>query len=367
LTTTLPDGLVAEARIADAHALLADAQALIARRRALFTAAWRILEAGAPEPSLDILDSPFTRGRLSAGLSYPRSRLRADHGPYAGTAELGRRLGDGRPVLLSTFDAVNVARSSLRAIDRQLERHGDDSRVEMATMDDGGFAAMESRVIEGIGRFEEVLPRVAADVLPHISAIMLLVSKSAARIGSASLRDHPGLVAFPGTLRHLELLEALVHEGAHQKFFDMCLTFPILRVEAYRSGSFRPSWVSVDAPDWSFEQVCAAFHAYLCLAALNVRIGELGWLAEDFGSTSLLARADERSTELGSWISGNEALLGSHGVLLFRALAGREVPHSKTRETAVERFAPESGGVVIKSDDWSVAVTPGDPPSVWWW
>ena len=41
------------------------------------------------------------------------------------------------------------------------------------------------------------------------------------RLGSASAREFPGLVLFPEPQTALEVAEALIHEGAHQKFFDL--------------------------------------------------------------------------------------------------------------------------------------------------
>ena len=82
---------------------------------------------------------------------------------------------------------------------------------------------------------------------------------------SASSRHVPGLVLLrPGG--PLDVAEALIHEAAHQRLFDMAITRDLLRADADGQPGFPPSWRRVV---WPVEQTLAAFHAYACLAELS--------------------------------------------------------------------------------------------------
>lgn len=130
---------------------------------------------------------------------------------------------------------------------------------------------------------------------------------------SASSRYFPGLVVIAQPSTPFEVAEALVHEGAHEKFFDLAITRSFFDMNSDTVEEFAPSW---SGARWPMEQVFAAWHAYQCLA----QFAESGVSG---GPDSLLPLARERSSELGSWLRAHEDyLLGDARWMLRKVLDG---------------------------------------------
>jgi hypothetical protein len=133
------------------------------------------------------------------------------------------------------------------------------------------------------------------------------------------------LVLMTGPQSAIEAAEALVHEGAHQKLFDLAITHDLLNADSDQCIPFQPPW----APQgrlWPLEQTLAAYHAYTCLAQFaqdagvtaGTRAGAL------VGADSLLPVARERSTILGQWLLGQADHLRADAHTLVDGLSGRQ-------------------------------------------
>ncbi len=86
---------------------------------------------------------------------------------------------------------------------------------------------------------------------------------------SASSRYVPGIVLIDEPALPIEVAEALVHEGAHEKFFDLAITREFLDARAEDAEVFETSWSHAR---WPLEQTFAAWHAYTCLAQFFVSV-----------------------------------------------------------------------------------------------
>jgi hypothetical protein len=300
---------------------------LIEQRRAVYRIAIQLLSNGSlPVASADVLDNPLVRGRLGEALA-GAANFSADWlRPIDDLVAKGYSTDvDGFEVCLASASTAAVAlRPVLVRVAHELSQHGDNSWTPTVVLaDDDRTAGAWQRLVAGIRMATEVTPDLARDLLPHVALFAVCAAGTSDRLGSASAREFPGLVLLPEPQSALEVAEALVHEGAHQKFFDLALTNSIFGVALWTAPRFRPSWAPQDAPDWPIEQAFAAFHAYVCLgvffAAGHRTFGrELARQAH-----SLLPHAESRAAEIGEWLLDQGSCLGPHGHMLLERLLGR--------------------------------------------
>ncbi|GLY48817.1 hypothetical protein Lesp01_24730 [Lentzea sp. NBRC 102530] len=194
------------------------------------------------------------------------------------------------------------------------------ARPEPLTEADGDrFDAAFTIVAEGVRLLRELAPDMAEDLLAHVSMLVVLKRETSAGLVSASSRYVPGVVLVDEPRLPMEIAEALVHEGAHEKFFDLAIAKDFLDLSAEDADYFQTSW---SRARWPLEQTFAAWHAYSCLAQFNLSIG-----AEQLGPDSLLTKAKKRAAEIGEWLLRHETDLRSDARWLLRALMGDPVEH----------------------------------------
>jgi hypothetical protein len=179
------------------------------------------------------------------------------------------------------------------------------------------------------------------DLLPHVALVGIVDPQHAGRLASASPRTFPGLVLLKGPASTIEMAEALVHEGAHQKLFDLAITRDLLNADSDRCPPFHPPWRPKERR-WPLEQALAAWHAYTCLACF-AHGAHIMAQARAVKTDSLLPVADERSKLLGQWLLGNGDYLGTDAHRLLDGLIGQR-PH--TSDAAKSCSAPVAGPVV---------------------
>jgi hypothetical protein len=200
---------------------------------------------------------------------------------------------------------------------------------------------------------------------------MLAVMKKETSGGvvSASSRYVPGIVLIDEPSLPMEVAEALVHEGAHEKFFELAITKEFLDASAEDADYFENSW---SGARWPLEQTFAAWHAYSCLAQFFLSVG-----AEQLGPDSLLPKAKSRAEEIGQWLLAHERDLRGDARWLLHALTG---------DTGQEVVPSGVDGVALSpeiSQDWEFHVLPDvrykrsatgrvvagrstNPPEVYW-
>jgi HEXXH motif-containing protein len=231
---------------------------------------------------------------------------------------------------------------------REMERDGADldSGLHVLASFDQGFDTAFAHLCGGVELLVELVPHLARDLIRHVVLLAVLRGHSAAALGSASAREFPGLVMIPEPASDLEVAEAIVHEGAHQKFFDLAVTRELLVVPRSRPPMFQPTWATA-APLWPVEQAVAAFHAYCCLAALFDEVEKRDKL--QLHTFSLLPVASDRAREIGVWLGKNGECLGLDGRRFVAELSAAPigslafVPGLRPRTSTI----PENGEDVV--------------------
>ena len=192
---------------------------------------------------------------------------------------------------------------AVQYIESELGRHGAAAAgIRLLLDDDPGFPEAARTVLDGLEIAVKLCPELADDLLPHVALFAVIRNGGTEQLGSASVREYPGLVVVPQPTSPLEVAEALVHEGAHQKFFDIGVTRSLFAADFPRAPLFGPSWSESSTRGWPLEQCAAAFHAYTCLAAFNecVRIQPLlaAFTSSHYCRTP---RCEQQNSVNGSW------------------------------------------------------------------
>jgi hypothetical protein len=368
-----------------AHERLGAPDEIVHQRRVLYSVAVDLATDAADPPVLDddVLDNPAVRGHLGAVLS-GRSVLGGRSGLSGrpgGSPDHLRPLADlvapgfaaevhGCPVRLASVPGASAALAgALQRIADELGRHGDENTaLSLLTTEVGDVAGAFGRVLEGVWLAVRVAPELAFDLLPHVALFGVVVADGAARFGSASAREYPGLILIPVPGSALEVAEALVHEGAHQKFFDLGVTRAVLGAQSPQAPRFTPFWAPAGTPSWPLEQSVAAWHAYRCLAVFAHALDASGENVVRHPE-SLLPKAAERAAELGRWVRGMGSFLGPDAHLLIEALEGEAPADPWPAEEAtpdVDRAADDDSCIVRPAGSRTLLARRGVPPSLYW-
>jgi hypothetical protein len=351
------------------HAAIAPASTLLADRRALYRLAADLLGADVEEAELpdDLLDSPLVRFRIGEALAGRRSFSRADLAPAVAAMEKEHevRHGPARLRVLAGPRAEELWADALRAI---AEPAGIQPPPRPLTEVDGErFRSALGIVADGLKLARQISPTLVDDLLAHVELLAILDPATTNGLVSASSRFFPGLVVIDLPATPLEVAEALVHEGAHEKFFDLATTHSFLGVGAEPTNPFQPSWSTARFP---FEQAMAAWHAYTCLAQFALDAG-VSTSARPTHAGSLLPVARERSAEIGSWLLANENYLLPDARWMLRSLLGAtavapvEVPLATmpdglyALDPRVRMARPGEAGRML-------AAREGAPPELYW-
>ena len=355
--------------IRDIHADLGTAAALVERRRAVYSAVVELVSGcAASDITRDLLDSPAARSHLGEVVvdvgRYRPEALIALSRLTAGAPEFVS--GTARTAVVSDPDARTPLDPAVQYIESELGRHGATAAgIRLLLDDDPGFPDAARTVLDGLQIAVKLCPELADDLLPHVALFAVIRSGGTEQLGSASVREYPGLIIVPQPTSPLEVAEALVHEGAHQKFFDLGITCSVVGDHFHAAPLFTSSWAAPAAPGWPLEQCAAAFHAYTCLAAFNKRVEESAF-ADRLHEFSLLPHAETRAAELGEWVVANQRFFGPDGCLLMSALAGRTrfsaVAGAPTNIT-VGRDVPTT---VRRCGAWTLVAQMGEGIELYW-
>ena len=320
------------------HSSFGQVDELVERRRAIYELALDLADPLSSAVRTEVLDNPAVRAHLGEVLS---GAAEYDARHLQSVNELARigmvDMAPGVVRVAATSDAAQTLDGGLRRLGAGLGGLDDETgppALVLATS--AAFDGAVKMLGDGVRLALDIAPELVGDLLPHVALFAVLSTASAGRLGSASVREFPGLILLPEPRSALEVAEALVHEGAHQMFFDLVLTRSILGASG--GQRFAPPWAADGAPAWPFEQVVAAFHAYSCLAALARTLG-----GRALHAGSLLPVAAERGEVLGSWLHERGGhILGVDGQALVGALTGRsfDAPAAPTDGTeAMSRMA----------------------------
>ncbi|WP_112265351.1 aKG-HExxH-type peptide beta-hydroxylase [Lentzea terrae] len=285
------------------HAAVAPASELLEERRTLYRLAAELFTPGT-ELSDNLADHPIVR--------YEIGRVLAGHGDLdpARLAEVAAmRVRDAGVPVAADRDAAELLEAPLRIVAPPGVRP-----LPLTEADGERFGTAMTIVAEGVRLFRTLAPDMAEDLLAHVSMVAVLKRETSGGVVSASSRYVPGLVLIDEPSLPIEVAEALVHEGAHEKFFDFAIAKDFLDARAEDADYFETSWSHAR---WPLEQTFAAWHAYSCLAQFYTSIG-----TEQLGQDSLLSKARERADEIGQWLLAHENDLLEDARWLLHALMG---------------------------------------------
>jgi hypothetical protein len=360
--------------IREAHERIGPLDEIVWQRRTLYAVAVDLCVEEAERTDVDdeVLDNPAVRGHLGAVLGgrsrYSPSRLR----PLSELVAPGFVTDvDGcRVRLASAPSAPSALEDALRRIAGELQRHGDEkSTLHLLTVDDGGaIDEAYGHILDGVRLATRIAPELVLDLLPHVALFAVTDDDPSARLGSASAREFPGLILIPVPRSALEVAEALVHEGAHQKFFDLGTTRAMLGATAPWAPRFAPSWAPPGAHEWPLEQSVAAWHAYHCLAVFARCLGDSGEPVS-LHADSLLPKAADRAAEIGRWLRDRGSFLGADAHTLIRALEGvpphDRCPDDETASQVVAAIGDEDL-LLRRAGGRTLVARRGRPPDLYW-
>lgn len=345
------------------HATLASVDELLAERRALYRLAVELLVPGQHKLTDARLDNPLFRFRVGealagrAGFDPTVEDDLDDHTTQLGSGPAGLRVATGAQAHALLGEALRIVHA---------HSLGDGAPPRPLTESDGEpFAQALATVAAGLAKAHEVSPRLAGDLLPHTGLLVILDPATSGGLISASSRFFPGLILIDRPANPFDVAEALIHEGAHQKFFDLAITHDFLGADIAGDPRFHPSW---SGADWPLDQAIAAFHAYACLAQFAedvARCGETGSL----GANTLLPSARQREAEIGAWLLDVEYALEADARWFVRTFLQEEPDFSPESATAPEgRYAldPLLRVVRMASTGRILLGRPGSPPELHW-
>ena len=172
---------------------------------------------------------------------------------------------------------------------------------------------MEDMLVMGAELLSELLPSLFESVHPHVKIIAIVAPKHAqseSRLQSTSLSipDMPGVIfLYPLSMDNLwSAAEALLHEGLHQKYFDIRMghCFTNLNGETMIDVPWREN------TQWSLNKTAGAFHVYvhLCLFGLAwerraVEIAERYGPLNDIDPKAEIKQSFTRASYLGGELS----------------------------------------------------------------
>ncbi len=315
------------------HSAFGSVDEILDRRRAIYRLTLQMASVRTddrlPDDALSpaVVDNPAVRAHLADVLSGTRDldmrQVRALDEPVVVPGD------DTAGTSVRLAASAAAARSLRGALDRLgAELDEPDFAVEpdaLVLASSDAFEPVMRMVVEGVELAFDIAPELVGDLVPHVALLAVLKADAAGRLGSASVREFPGLVLLPEPRAPLEVAEAIVHEGAHQKFFDLAMTRSILATPP--AERFSPPWSSEGAM-WPFEQCVAAFHAYCCLAAFAEKVpGDVA-----LHDHSLLSAATTRAGTIGAWLADHGDALGHDGQAFVGGLnrSGFTIPPAPT-------------------------------------
>lgn len=302
------------------HAAIAQPSALQPERRALYQLAAELLECGGSwirDP--DILDSPVARNRIGDALAGRGGLVCSE---LVGISALASASGQAGELRVASRPEANILlAAALDNIGAELGRQqaAPGSPGLLTEADTERFASALVTLHDGVALARSASPELLADLLTHVALVAILDPQRIGRLVSASSRSFPGLVLLT-TPSSIDVAEGLVHEGAHQKLFDLAITHDLFNADSGRCPPFHPPWAQQDIL-WPIEQTLAACHAYACLNRFAHDVGVTS--GTRVGDSSLLPVANERCEILGQWLLGKGNHLGSDAHTLLQGLLGQ--------------------------------------------
>lgn len=311
------------------HAAIAPSSTLHVERRTLYQLATDLLEGSCSRVlDRDIIDSPLARRQIGDALA---GRSRLVRSQLVGISELAAADSAAQDLpVVSRSEANTLLADALDDIGAQLEgQHETSGPPRLLTKVDGKtFTSALAVLRDGVALARSISPELIEDLLMHVALVGILDPQRTGGMASGSFRTFPGLLLLESPRSTIEVAEALVHEGAHQKLFDLAITRDLLTIDSDQCAPFHPPWAQEDR-FWPLETTLAACHAYACLARFWQDAG-VTLETRAVGPGSLLPVASERSEIIGRWLLDKGDHLGTDAHILLEGLLGRRPRTART-------------------------------------
>ncbi len=373
--TSRPPAVPARADLPAVHAAIAPASTLLRDRRSLYQLATELLRpSAAVNLEDDAAENPIVRHRIGEALAGRASLACTDLVPISDMIGYSGRLDAGVCELAVAWrrESNRLLAGALDCVGAGLGRqHAASGPLRLITEADGERAAAALEVLrDGVALARSTSRELIDDLLPHIALVGIIDPPSAGRMASASSRSFPGLVLLESPRSSIEAAEALVHEGAHQKLFELAITRDLLTVHSDESPPFHPLWAP-DCHGWPLEQTLAAGHAYACLARFSHdSAASAGGLA--VGPDSLLPVANERFEIIAGWLLDRGDHLGADAHALLAGLQGQRPRRGLSTVNSPDRTGgcftvdPDLQFRRCKDADRVLVGRPSQPPQLFW-
>jgi hypothetical protein len=222
------------------------------------------------------------------------------------------------PILLRGWNETAVARAVGQRLYGQLSRDGVAVHAQVLEPDSSHQEAFEA----ALAVLAEVVPVLAAEVLPHVTGVALV--RSSPRVfDGAHFNAVPQVVTLDEAILADTVFaaESLLHECLHQKLADLGLIRSIMSTPVEgEARSVRIPWGTSAPRWWEPSRALAALHVY-------VHLGAFYWaVANDLGRAlgpvdvmrERMLRSVRRAAYLGLRMTDadNASRLGRHGHLL---------------------------------------------------
>ena len=373
--TPRPPTVPPRADIPAVHAAIAPVSTLLRDRRCLYQLSTELLRPSADVNLEDgVAENPIVRHRIGEALAGRASLKPTDLVPISDLVGDSDRLDAGVCELAVAWrrESNRLLAAALDGVGAELGRqHAASGPLRLITEAGGERAAAALEVLRaGVALARSTSRELIDDLLPHIALVGIIDPPSAGRMASASSRSFPGLVLLECPRSSINAAEALVHEGAHQKLFELAITRDLLTVHSDESPPFHPLWAP-DSQGWPLEQTLAAGHAYACLARFSHDWAtSIGGLA--VGTGSLLPVANERFEIIAGWLLDRGDHLGADAHALLAGLLGQQ-PHrglstanSPDRTGSCYTVDPGLQFRRRKDADRVLVGRPSQPPQLFW-
>jgi hypothetical protein len=321
------------------HAAIAPSGGLQRERRALYQFATELVQAGCPQRlDPDVIDSPLARNHIGDMLAGRTSLTHSALVGISAVADAASRIQD--LWVASRPEANTLLAAALATVGAELcrQKAGFESPRLLTETDGERFTSALCVLSDGVVFARSISPDLIDDLLVHVALVGVLDRQCAGRLASASLRTFPGLVLLRNPQSNIEVAEALVHEGAHQKLFDLAITHDLLNADSYQCPPFHPPWRLESI--WPLEQTLAAFHAYACIARFAHDAGAM-MVPHKVGPHSLLPVASARCEILGQWLLDKGDYLGADARTLLNGLMGRQPQKFRITEALPRQVAAD--------------------------
>lgn len=370
-----------------AHRSLGSPDELVAQRRALYRLAAELLSlegllvhdtSSLPE---DSFDDPIIR--LSIGLNMARAHQHTSGAqpifdlpePLAHDDVLlaePSRLPKIR--LIATPRGAAHVSPTLRILERHMSLQGQPAQGLHLIEDWRSPRSQEilATVLEGLQLLDDLVEPLAFDLLSN-SFLVAVIPQTQRAPMSASLREAPGIIFIREPRVSLDAAEALLHEAAHQRFFDYVLLREMIIGDT--SSRWQPPW-RPPGTEWNLERMMAAAHTYACLTHLKNRLGRTRPDSKPSGG-SLLDEARDRVGILLDAILSRVNETGSDAAQFFALLSGSDISVEPPYEaSATRRWGELRGGVFRSAPGLHIRTQPGwsrslvgrrgRPPELFW-